>query len=69
LAPAVGIAATGFCYPGGILQLDKIDKFCGCRQQQQLDRISASQIFVYGDHITSVLFILFGNIGVVVDKF
>jgi hypothetical protein len=32
LAPTVGIAATGFCYPGGILQIfiDKISKFCGC---------------------------------------
>jgi hypothetical protein len=72
LAPTVGIAATGFCYPGGILQLFhrryqqffstssrsttrtaedswskdteqyeeiKINKFCGCRQQQQADRI------------------------------
>jgi hypothetical protein len=29
LAPTVGIAATGFCYPGGILQafIDKISKF------------------------------------------
>jgi hypothetical protein len=29
LAPTVGIAATGFCYPGGILQafVDKISKF------------------------------------------
>jgi hypothetical protein len=29
LAPTVGIAATGFCYPGGILQafIDKINKF------------------------------------------
>jgi hypothetical protein len=28
LAPSVGIAATGFCYPGGILQafIDKIRK-------------------------------------------
>jgi hypothetical protein len=50
LAPTVGIAATGFCYPGGILQvfIDKISKICGCRrgsssyigeilQQQQQD--------------------------------
>jgi hypothetical protein len=45
----VGIAATGFCYPGGILQvfidkiskffIDKINKFCGCRQQS--DRFSS----------------------------
>jgi hypothetical protein len=29
LAPTVGIVATGFCYPGGILQafIDKISKF------------------------------------------
>jgi hypothetical protein len=41
LAPTVGIAATGFCYLGGILKffIDKISKFCGCRQQQQPDRI------------------------------
>jgi hypothetical protein len=33
----MGIAATGFCYPGGILQAfsDKIIKFRGCRQKQQ----------------------------------
>jgi hypothetical protein len=29
LAPTVGIAATGFCYPGGILQLFR-------RQDQQI---------------------------------
>jgi hypothetical protein len=36
LAPTVGIAATGFCYPGGILQLfiDKINKFCDCSSSQ-----------------------------------
>jgi hypothetical protein len=37
LALTVGIAATGFCYLGGILQLfiDKINKFCGYQQQHQ----------------------------------
>jgi hypothetical protein len=36
LAPTVGIAATGFCYPGGILQvfIDKISKFRDCQEQQ-----------------------------------
>jgi hypothetical protein len=45
LAPTVGIAATGFCYPGGILQvfIDKISKFYGCRQQQR-DRISTDHL-------------------------
>jgi hypothetical protein len=43
LALIVGIAMTGFCYPGGILQVfvNKISKFCGCRKQQQLDRFSS----------------------------
>jgi hypothetical protein len=52
LAPTVGIAATGFCYPGRILQLfhrryqqffsisSKINKFYGCRQQKQSDRFN-----------------------------
>jgi hypothetical protein len=41
LAPTVGIAATRFCYPGGILQvfIDKISKFRGY-QEQQSDRFS-----------------------------
>jgi hypothetical protein len=45
LAPTVGIAATGFCYPGGILQvfINEINKFYDCRQQQQPDRISLDQ--------------------------
>jgi hypothetical protein len=41
----MGIAATGFCYPGGILQvfIDKISKFYDCRQQQR-DRISTDHL-------------------------
>jgi hypothetical protein len=45
----MGIAATGFCYLGGILQLsiDKISKIYGCRQQQP-DRIRLIIGFVIG---------------------
>jgi hypothetical protein len=52
LAPTVGIAATGFCYPGGILQvfIDKISKFRGC-QGQQSDRfkqnLSSTSTIIY----------------------
>jgi hypothetical protein len=47
LAPTVGIAATGFCYPGGILQLFH-------RQDQQILRLpdNSSQI-VSTDRISS----------------
>jgi hypothetical protein len=31
LAPTVGIAATGFCYPGGILQLFSSTKLANLR--------------------------------------
>jgi hypothetical protein len=41
LAPTVGIAATGFCYLGGILQvfIDEISKFFDCQQQQAAARL------------------------------
>jgi hypothetical protein len=38
LAPTVGIVATGFCYPGGILQLFH-------RQDQQIFHQEDQQIF------------------------
>jgi hypothetical protein len=80
LAPTVGIAATGFCYLGGILLLfhRRYQQFFFLhRQDQQVFRLSTAatvrshldeSIFVYDDHITSSLFILFGNIGFIVDK-
>jgi hypothetical protein len=86
LAPTVGIAATGFCYLGGILQLfhrryhqifHRQDQQVFHRQDQQILRLPTAatvrshldqSIFIYDDHITSGLFILFGNIGFVVEK-
>jgi hypothetical protein len=60
LAPTVGIATTGFCYPGGILQLFR-------RQDQQILRLlttaaggshlagsSASNAFNFISNITFV---------------
>jgi hypothetical protein len=40
LAPTVGIAATGFCYPGGILQIfHRQDQQIFHRQDQQILRL------------------------------
>jgi hypothetical protein len=64
LAPTVGIATTGFCYPGGILQvfIDKISKFCSC--QQQRNQISDKKNRSQHHHlqITSRRIIFFGAI-------
>jgi hypothetical protein len=40
LAPTVGIAATGFCYPGGILQLfssTRSTNFVAANRSSQID--------------------------------
>jgi hypothetical protein len=43
LAPTVGIAATGFCYPGGILQIfHRQDQQIFHRQDQQIFRLPAA---------------------------
>jgi hypothetical protein len=44
LAPTMGIATTGFCYPGRILQvfIDKISKFFGYQEQPSIQFRSTS---------------------------
>jgi hypothetical protein len=48
LAPTVGIAATGFCYPGGILQLfHRQDQQIFHRQDQQIFHRKINKFFGY----------------------
>jgi hypothetical protein len=63
LAPTVGIAATGFCYPGGILQLSigDISKFFLHRQDQQISRLPTAAA-------KSLQQILAGSNMIIIDK-
>jgi hypothetical protein len=50
LAPTAGIAANGFCYPGGILQLfHRQDQQIFHRQDQQVFSSTRSTIFAAAD--------------------
>jgi hypothetical protein len=57
LAPTVGIAATGFCHPDGILQVfrqQRISKFYGCRAAAIRSHLAELSI-VTAHHLQSLL--------------
>jgi hypothetical protein len=63
LAPTVGIAATGFCYPGGILQqvFHRQDQQVFHRQDQQIFSSTRSAKFAAADEAAAATSAKFFN--------